>query len=361
MFKYKSNKNKYGGQKALSVIGIHCLNCGKANHIMQQCTDPITSYGLLCFYNTNTNKNIPTTKHLKGNTPGSKESVASSVSLNIVSSTGPMVPDYKLLMICRKHSIPYIDFLRGKYDVANMRYIFELLSKMTVQEVIQIVDWCDFSRLRYDLGLNDSGKPYKTEYETSALKFNYLLKLGQLHRLILCYNRIYKTSYVLKKQPETQLPTIEQLLNEPDVKAILADTWGEQYKDPEWGLPKGKREHRETDLQCALREFSEETGIEPGYVRIYKNVVPLEESYVGMNNVHYKHIYFIGELENISADMVEQLESGVVGSDYEVSRVRLGSLASVLNWVRSYHMSKKSVIQKAFYIMSQFNTFFNAF
>ena len=29
---------------------------------------------------------------------------------------------------------------------------------------------------------------------------------------------------------------------------------------PEWGIPKGRRNYQEKDLQCGLREFEEETG-----------------------------------------------------------------------------------------------------
>ena len=32
-------------------------------------------------------------------------------------------------------------------------------------------------------------------------------------------------------------------------------------KNPEWGFPKGRRNLKERDRECAVREFSEETGL----------------------------------------------------------------------------------------------------
>ena len=40
---------------------------------------------------------------------------------------------------------------------------------------------------------------------------------------------------------------------------------------PEWGFPKGRRTPYETDLQCAVREFQEETGLHPYEFSILQN------------------------------------------------------------------------------------------
>jgi 8-oxo-dGTP pyrophosphatase MutT (NUDIX family) len=33
------------------------------------------------------------------------------------------------------------------------------------------------------------------------------------------------------------------------------------YEHPEWEFPKGRKNKDESDIECALREFEEETGI----------------------------------------------------------------------------------------------------
>ena len=37
------------------------------------------------------------------------------------------------------------------------------------------------------------------------------------------------------------------------------------YESPEWGFPKGRRNMHESDLDCAKREFEEETGIDESF------------------------------------------------------------------------------------------------
>ena len=50
----------------------------------------------------------------------------------------------------------------------------------------------------------------------------------------------------------------------------------------------------ETETACALREFTEETGIPKKCVNIIKNESPLYEEYIGTNGIPYKQVYFIG-------------------------------------------------------------------
>ena len=66
-----------------------CNNCGKQGHSFHQCNLPITSYGIIAF---NLNP--------QGN---------------------------KFLMIRRKDSFGYIDFIRGKYSPYNIYQIQNIL------------------------------------------------------------------------------------------------------------------------------------------------------------------------------------------------------------------------------------------
>jgi len=35
------------------------------------------------------------------------------------------------------------------------------------------------------------------------------------------------------------------------------------WEEPEWEFPKGRRKRDETEMICAIREFQEETNIDP--------------------------------------------------------------------------------------------------
>lgn len=339
MYKNKSNRNKLYNAPNTLYSGQYCVNCGKHNHTLTMCTDPHNSYGLLCFYR------------------------------------NPEKPreEPKLLMIRRKHTIPYMDFLRGKYDVNNLTYLINLFSRMTYGEIQHVISICDFEKLRNELGLNNIGsKQFKMEYETSELKFNYLLKLGILHKIIICINKIFNADLIVTYNitPVINAKTVE--LEHSDIISSINTELIQQsnntcilYKEPEWGLPKGKREDRESDLQTAIREFCEETGLQPRNLHIYKNAIPLEEQYISMNNICYKHTYFIAELINVDTEIINKLLTGYNIScndseeqNTEISKIMLLNQENALNIVRPYHQSKRNIIHKAFYIMNQYKTFF---
>jgi ADP-ribose pyrophosphatase YjhB (NUDIX family) len=69
-----------------------------------------------------------------------------------------------------------------------------------------------------------------------------------------------------------------------------------EYTEPEWGFPKGRRMRGETDMACAVREFGEETNIPRDAYTVLKNIM-FEETFTGLNNVRYRHVYFVALLD----------------------------------------------------------------
>lgn len=361
--KYKrSGANSYGGSglTPINQFGQFCINCGKNNHTFTQCNEPFSSYGVICFHKS------------------------------------PIDNLHRVLMVCRRHSVYYVEFLRGKYDVNNMEYLITLFSRMTKDEIQLICSSANFEVLRNDLGLdNTRRRVFRAEYETSELKFNYILNLGILANVIQCINYIFNEEFQIVtpgtdssnsqfKIPITGISAPISNINEfiqenrevlNELKADMTIQNAEIYKMPEWEVPKGKRQNKETDLQCAVREFCEETGLGPENIRIFKNVVPLEEIYTGVNGIEYKHIYFIGEIVDIPDNLLVKPDGSVMGDVSsqaaelcidgqcreqvsEVSKIMLMDLVSVNRELRVFHVSKRNIIQKAFYIIGTLYNFF---
>lgn len=375
MYKQRSLKYKksYGQQ--------YCINCGKLNHSYNNCMETLNSYGILCFY-----KDI-------------RETTTTTITtMNDIDKSNYC---YKLVMVRRQHTIPYVEFLRGKYDTLNLEYLIILFSRMTKDEITLITTQPDFDILRNDLKLNNNKKKkYKDEYIIAENKFNIVLSLGSLHYIIYVINYLYKESFIIyNKSLNSNLLSYDSYIQQnkewiEDIRDKICNT--SMYTKPEWGIPKGRRQNKESDLKCAVREFSEETGINSDSINIYKNVIPLEEIYIGLNGVEYKHTYFIGICDILPKQYIiydngnitnGNITNGNITNGYitngninnndiankniiipidsdnkeqllEISKVALLSLSQIKLRIRQYHIQKMNVINKAFYIILQKDIFF---
>ncbi len=337
---------------------LFCMNCGKNNHGYNQCQEPLSSYGIICFYRKSD----------------------SGVS------TGPVSQEqYQVVMVRRKHTMNYVEFLRGKYEVSGTEYLVELFSGMTRAEIEFITQNPRFEVLRRDIGMDNNWKrAYKAEYDNSELKFNYILNLGILANIIRAVNYIWDVDFPLIGNTELEPITkfwgaelsesgevvnwgarLEELRTR--FNPIRQDgTRGKLHEEPEWGIPKGRRDNKETDLQCAIREFQEETQLADNSITIYKNIMPLEEVYVGNNGIKYRHIYFIGELtQEIRPSYASVVESGSqIGTNgfsknREISGVQIFGQPDALSILREHCVEKKKILQKAFYIINNVNYYFS--
>ena len=134
-----------------------CNNCGKQGHLFHQCKIPITSYGIIVFRNTD---------------------------------NGP-----QFLMIRRKDSFGYIDFLRGKYIIHNKEQLQEIFNEMSVIEK-ECIKMSTFETL-WNLMWNDTSNlyQYKSEETSSQRKFDLLKCI-----LKFCIKIMRKSSNIIKSK-----------------------------------------------------------------------------------------------------------------------------------------------------------------
>ena len=251
---------------------VNCNNCGKFGHLFHQCKIPITSVGMIAF---------------RYNIDGKKE----------------------YLLIRRKETLGYIDFIRGKYQLHNKNYIINMIRQMTNDEKTQILNK-DFQSLWLLLwGDSHVNNKYKTEEMISRDKFESL------------------TNGIVTKNDFFSLKTI---IDEIDGK----DSWTE----PEWGFPKGRRNSQERDFDCALREFCEETGYSCESLHHLQNIAPVEETFTGSNYTSYKHKYFLTYMNFKDTTNLNNYQRS------EVSKMEWGSLNRCLEMIRPYNLEKIRVI-----------------
>ena len=190
---------------------MYCNNCGKKGHISRNCSEPITSYGVLLLTDIET---IP-----------------------------------KIVMIQRKDSLCYIEIIRGKYDIYDTKKLKLLLDRISNSELENIKNlefdtlwkklWLIkdinetkymkeynnskslYQMLKYDIEINDYLKNKISEFEMSEWEFpkgkknknekNYQCAMRELEE----ETNIKSTDYELI---ENVLPIIENFIGENDIR-----------------------------------------------------------------------------------------------------------------------------------------------
>jgi 8-oxo-dGTP pyrophosphatase MutT (NUDIX family) len=122
------------------------------------------------------------------------------------------------------------------------------------------------------------------------------------------------------------------------------------WLETEWEFPKGRRNHKEKDLDCALREFEEETGILQHKIKVIENVLPFEEIFIGTNHKSYKHKYFLAYMSN-NNEILSNFQPS------EVSKLEWKTLDECLEAIRPYNLEKKKLITNINKVLEEYRLY----
>ena len=259
-----------------------CNNCNRTNHLYNNCRAPITSIGVIAFRS---------------------------------GQTGP-----EFLMIRRRDSFGFVDFVRGKYSIHDEAYIQRIIDEMTIYEKDNLV------RLSFDQlwkllwGEYTRGSQYKNEESVSYDKYSQVV------------------SGIRTKDGKRK--TLQQFIN--DSKTSWTET--------EWGFPKGRRNYNEKDLSCALRECLEETGYDIASDNIIQNITPFEEIFMGSDMKCYKQKYF---LAMVDLDKKPKKAHDIM----EVGLMKWMTYEECISSIRPYNLEKISIIEKINNILQRYRIY----
>lgn len=207
----------------------NCINCGNVGHSYKACREPVISFGIICFRITEDSQ-------------------------------------FEYLLVQRKHSIAFIDFIRGKYNIKKKSLINMLFQNMTQEEKYKIQNE-SFDKIWSDIWVKsiETNSTFQVEYKNAKKKFEELRNNG--------INNI-------------NIPLLLKINNNNNTLS--------------WGFPKGRRQKNETDINCAKREFQEETNYShtsSDYI-ILEDLDTISEEFIGSNGIAYKYIYYISRSKN---------------------------------------------------------------
>jgi 8-oxo-dGTP pyrophosphatase MutT (NUDIX family) len=247
-----------------------CRNCGHIGHIYKNCPHPIMSFGIICYKVEN--------------------------------------GEIKYLMIQRKDSLSFMEFMRGKYEITNLDYIKQLLINMTINERHMIINlpfeeiW-NYLWHQNENNINKNNKEfYESKYKFTSLNDSNFLK-----------------NYILS------------------IKSI--------FNEQEWGFPKGRRKIKESDLDCAVREFYEETRIINNDIMVIYDILPFEEIFFGTNGIMYKHVYFVAKIKNNKINI--KIDNNCLEQVREIRAIKWYNYNDVLSHIKCYNTERISLFKYA--------------
>lgn len=201
----------------------------------------------------------------------------------------------KFLMLTKKYSYGFYDFIHNKFNSNNNVQINKLLNEMTSYEINCVMT-----------------KTYKELWEMIHIRQSYPQKYEKT------FNKIMK-----------------------NIKSKYYNISKNRYATPEWEFPKGKKKGEdESDIETAKREFMEETNLTEDQFTIYDNVKPIVENYVGTDGFNYSYFYYIA--------LIKPSVKIEVNNTFETDKVGFYSYETAFTNIRPYNSERKQILKCIF-------------
>lgn len=180
--------------------------------------------------------------------------------MNIIKSYGicccrqSMIDGIEILLIKKTVTYNFCEFVHGRYKKYNAEHLIKLFSGMTFFEKKDILS-LNFSLMWYRVYNN---YPEKTGMSSTYLKKKNKFEISFLHDSGILLNKLINGT-------------------------INVDTI--------WEIPKGRKDFYESDIETAIREFTEETNIEEAKYKLELRIKPYIETFIDFG-ITYQNIYY---------------------------------------------------------------------
>lgn len=158
----------------------------------------------------------------------------------------------EVILVHKRYTYAFSEFVYGRYSRQNQKNLMALFEQMTAGELLDI--WSlNFEQMWYRIWLTGPRRELFTKKHTK-----------------------FYTSFIRDDGGRA----LQQMLRQVQDRGV-----------PFWEIPKGRPNGKEGDLVCAMREFTEETGVEKKDYRLLPGV-KRRVTFVHMG-VRYVHVYYV--------------------------------------------------------------------
>lgn len=185
----------------------------------------------------------------------------------------------EILMIKKRYSYEFINFVLGRYQAYDKKTLFHMFNNMSFAEKIDIFGM-QFENMWYRIWINNPVKQYNIldvyKHIDKNLNVDDYMTGSDIYK---CFKQKKNKFFSNFGDNVTSLRNL--IINSSNSEIM-------------WEMPKGKLESNETCIDCAIREFYEETSVKHDNYRIFYNVDPVVETIVEDGCI-YKQYYYIAE------------------------------------------------------------------
>jgi 8-oxo-dGTP pyrophosphatase MutT (NUDIX family) len=200
---------------------------------------------------------------------------------------------FQILLVKKRYTYNFVAFVFGQYTKKDEKRLKSLFSGMTLQEKLDILS-LNFEILWYKIWLELPNIHYNKKNESNKSSNSIVLsknweelynKKASSCNIPYSITSVSKLELYMKKKNKFETCFVSD--NGERLRNLIMNT---KMKELVWEIPKGRINKNEESLDCAIREFKEETNIDIDSYSIIFNIRPIIETYVS-SNVKYIHTY----------------------------------------------------------------------
>ncbi len=229
----------------------------------------------------------------------------------------------EIAMVKKRYSYSFFNFVFGRYKPNDIKYLKYLFNNMSFSEKIDILGM-QFENMWYRIWLSSPSKHFDISdvYKIDTTR-------------IITRDEKYRSFYQKKNKFE------KNFVNDGG-KKLRELIYCSNDAEITWEIPKGGKHEHETNIDCAMREFTEETCIPHTKYKILHDISPTVET-INDNGSIYQHYYYVAKARD-NVNIEPKINFSSFAQISEVGQIKWVSLEEIkfMNLSKSDSVKLKS-------------------